>query len=328
MLWLAVYFPDLAIEVFRQKNHSEEVVPFVVLDNNKVCHCNDAAQAVGIELGTTLATAHSICPSLVHLHKEPAVEAKRLDELANLLYRFSSYVSVQAPDCVLLEISGSMRLFGSYSELQHKASALCESLGHQVNARVGATPWAAIALARSNAMCLQNVPLVDAGLESAGVSAQVIERFDNMGIYTLGPLLDLPSKQLGRRFGKAMLTYLSQLTGDLPDPRDKIIPTDRFRKALHMLQPILEKEDLHNMPLSPMQQLVAELQQWLITHQQGCEHLGWRFLGHSNEDAAEVLRSEVGKSSPLEWVVVRPDGLGHGHDPIQSIALGRHSRRP
>ena len=333
MLWLAVYFPNLSLEVFRQKSQLIDTNPFVVLDNNKVCHRNKAAQAIGIELGTTLATAHSICPILLHQHKEPEAEAKRLHELANLLYRFSSYVSVQTPDCILLEISGSLRLFGDHTEVRSQASALCASLGHEVSARVAATPWAAAALARSNARRLHDVLLTDAGLELAGVGAQVIERFDNMGIYTLGPLLGLPSKQLGRRFGKPLLTYLSQLTGDLPDPREQVMPVSRFQKTMHMLQPVLDKEDMYRAPLSPMRQLANEFQQWLITHQQGCERLSWHFLGHSNpgssnpgssnKDAAElVVRLAQPKQSAADILRISLLKLEQAALPKEVLSVG------
>ena len=328
MLWLAIYFPNLSIEVFSQKGQLTDTNPFVVLDNNKVCHRNKAAQTVGIDIGTTLATAHSICPSLLHQHKAPEAESTRLHELANLLYRFSSYVSVQSPDCILLEISGSLRLFGDHSEIQKQAALLCESLGHQVSKRVSATPWAATALAKSGAKRLHDVSLSEAGLELAGIDVQMIERFNNMGIYNLGPLLDLPSKQLGRRFGKALLTYLSQLTGDLPDPREQVIPVSRFEKTMHMLQPVLDKEDLHSMPMSPMQQLVREFQQWLITHQQGCERLQWCFLGHTRDDATELdIRLAQPKQSAEDILRISLLKLEQATLPKEVLSVGLSATR-
>ncbi|NKB97822.1 MAG: hypothetical protein GKR90_04900 [Pseudomonadales bacterium] len=151
MLWLALHFPNLALEIYDRASGQHQQSPLVILDNNRVCHRNAAAANAGIEFGTTLATAHSICIQLLHQHKDPNAEQNRLHELANQLYRFSSYVSVQRPDCVLIEVAGSLSLFGAHTELTARAQALCLSLGHTTQARVAQTPWAAIALARSGA---------------------------------------------------------------------------------------------------------------------------------------------------------------------------------
>ncbi len=294
--WLALYFPNLPLEIFERRHQVTEQA-MVVLENNRVCSRNTAAIERGIELGTTLPTAHSIVTPLIHQPKDPEAESKRLVVLANTLYRFSSYVSIQAPDCVMLEIAGSLKLFGSHSKLMDAAVDLCRSIGHQVRGRIAPTPWAAIALARSGAQTLHHVPLSEAGLDLAGIHAQVIERFDNMGIYTLGPLLDLPAKQLGRRFGKALLTYLGQLTGSMPDPRQAIAPAQSFHEVLHLLQPISNKQDLIDSPHTPMFRMAQDLQQWLITQQQGCERVRWRFIGHTTHCDVSVRFAQAKQNS-------------------------------
>ncbi len=300
MLWLAVHFPRLPLEIFTAGQHDPTQV-FIVLQDNRVAFLNDAAQQAGLVPGATLATAHSIQPQLQYRHREPATEMKRLRTLADTLYRFSGYVSLQPPDCVLLEIGGSLKLFRSHERLAQEAAAVCGSLGHQVSTRVASTPWAAIALARAGCRQLADVPLADAGLEMAGVKDAVVERFANMGIYTLGPLLNLPSKSLGKRFGKPLLQYLAQLTGDLPDPREALTPSRRFQQVLHLLSPLRDKPTLYDQPRSPMQQLAAELQQWLIGHQLGCESLTWRFSSHSScESASMLVRFAKAKQSVAE----------------------------
>ena len=293
MLWLALDFPALPLEVFTPGD-----TPFVVLCDNRVAFCNAAAEACGIHLGTTLATTHSIYPGLLHQQQDTQAEATRLKEVAEVLYRFSSYVSVQAPHSIVLEIGGSLRLFGDHAHMAAAAERLCCSLGHVSRARVAQTPWAAVALARSNAQTLRSAPLDMLGLEGTGLegtglkgtglrdtglNAKALERLHNMGIHTLGPLLDLPIKQLGQRFGTDLQKFLGQLTGVLPDPRQPIAPPQTFEQHHHLLQPITNKADLHQNEHSPMHKLAGELQQWLITHQLGCEALHWQFFSHRQE---------------------------------------------
>jgi len=294
--WLALYFPNLPLEIFERRHQATDQA-MVILENNRVCSRNAAAIECGIELGTTLPTAHSIVTPLMHQPRDPEAESKRLTVLANTLYRFSSYVSIQAPDCVMLEIAGSLKLFGSHSKLMGAAVDLCRSIGHQARGCIAQTPWAAIALARSGVQSLHHVPLGEAGLDLAGIHAQVIERFDNMGIYTLGPLLDLPAKQLGRRFGKALLTYLGQLTGSIPDPRQAIAPAQSFHEVLHLLQPIANKQDLIDSPHAPMFRMSQDLQQWLIAQQQGCERARWRFIGHTTHCDVSICFAQAKQNS-------------------------------
>lgn len=276
MLWLALSFPRLALEVFTERlaTHDKSII---ILENNRVCFRNDVAQSANIALGSSLATAHTIDADLVHFHRDPQAEDRRLHALAETLYRFSDHVSVQSPDCVLIEIGGSLKLFGSHQALCDAATELCTELGYTSVGRCGVTPWAAIALARSRQQRLIDVPLKTAGLELAKIPAQVIERFANMGIYTIGPLLKLPSMELGKRFGPALLLYLEQLTGNIGDPRLAITPAPSFAQEIHLLQPISDKEVLFTSPHSPMRKLARELQHWLVAQQLGCEGLEWLF---------------------------------------------------
>jgi protein ImuB len=299
----------------------------VVLEENRVCLRNVAAQACGIELGATLATAHSIHPALKHMHRDSNGEQKRLNALADTLYRFSGYVSVQAPDCVLLEIGGSLQLFGCHQTLMDAALELCQTLGHYAVGRVGATPWAAIALARARQQQIADVPLSEAGLALAGVDSNVVERFANMGIYTLGPLLNLSGKALGRRFGKALLRYLAQLTGTMPDPRPATTPAPGFTHELHLLAAICDKADLHEHALSPMQKLSQELQQWLITRQLGCERLEWRFISHHKEAVCVPVHFAKGKQNAQDFIRVSQLKLEQVELPAEVLAVGLAAKR-
>ena len=97
MLWLALQFPRLGLEVWSQTdvlNGTSRDRPTVLLEDNRVLLVNDRAEETGIQPGATLATAHSIESRLVHHEREIAREEKRLRFLADSLYRFSAQVSL------------------------------------------------------------------------------------------------------------------------------------------------------------------------------------------------------------------------------------------
>ena len=324
MLWLALHFPRLPLEVFAEPDEGQVTV---LLEDNRVLKRNAAAHALGIELGTTLATAHSICPGLVHRQRDERLEAERLRHLAEQLYRFSAHVSLQAPDCIVLEIGASLKLFGDHSALAMEAVALCESAGHIARARVASTPWASIALARAGAERIGDVPLAEAGLELAGVTPNTIERFANMGIYTLGPVLDLPAKALGKRFGTPLLTYLKKLSGEIADPREPISPRHEFDEQYHLLRPISDKNTLLEAPQSPMRRLAQDLKHWLIAHQLGCGQLEWHFVSHNRSEAVMPVRFAHPKQALRDFVRVSQLALEQCELPEEVLTVRLEAKR-
>ena len=291
MLWLAVHLPMFALEMRQAGQHVQ--APAVLVDGNRVLLGNRAARQAGIGLQGTLATAHGICPGLVHYRRDPGRELKRLRLLAGMCYRFTSRVSLEPPEdgqtasALLLEASGSLKLFGSVDVWQSGVEALCRDLDHAAVLRTAATPSAALALARAGASRLPDVPLIHTELAGAEV-----ESLSNMGINTLGPLLQLPQAELGQRFGAGLTNYLQRLAGAAPDPRRCIEPEPVFASSLNLLDPITDKSAL----LFPMQRLLTELEHWLIGRQLGAGGLLWRFA--PNEAAAGV-------SMPVRFAAAR-----------------------
>ena len=291
MLWLAVHLPMFALEVSQAGRHTR--APAVLIDGNRVLLGNRAALQAGIGLQGTLATAHGICPGLVHYRRDPGGERKRLRLLAGMCYRFTSRVSLEPPrdgqtaSALLLEASGSLKLFGSMDAWQSGVEALCRDLGHAAVLRTAATPCAALALARAGASRLPDVPLLHTELAEAEV-----ESLANMGIRTLGPLLQLPQAELGQRFGAGLTNYLQRLAGAVPDPRRCIEPEPAFASSLNLLDPITDKGAL----LFPMQRLLTELEHWLIGRQLGATRLLWRFAPHE---------AAAGVSMPVRFAAAR-----------------------
>jgi protein ImuB len=291
LLWLAVYFPQLPLDVFAPEIAAQKAVAqtalaqnvihtltpepaTVILEENRVGLANAAAQAEGLVLGCSLATAHSISPDITYFTRDKGRELHRLGALAQCLYRFSSMVSLEAPDCILIEIQGSLRLWQGKERLVMEAIQLCEEMGHQCIARLAHTPQAAVALARANATQLPSVPLHSIGLSHHDIKERVIEHLANMGIYTLGQLIALPKASLGKRFGQSLVRYLRRLEGDLVEPRNGIQPSNNFAQQLHLLKPIMNKTVLLQ---GPMPYLALQLQHWLIARQLACVSLEWQF---------------------------------------------------
>ncbi len=288
MLWLALQFPCLGLEVWDQirpaATAGDKARPAVLMEQNTVLLCNGPAIAAGIQRGASLATAHSITGDLVHFQRDAERELARLEFLGETVYRFSAQVSLEPPDALVLEIGGSLALFGDPAELARNARDLCRSLGHDTRCQLAATPGAALAMATAGVKRLTDVPLTCARLPDA---ERYLERLANMGLSTLGPLLELPEVELGRRFGPELVDHLARLTGRRPDPKRCIELAVRFDQSLHLLEPIRDKETLLD-STGPMDRLLADLEQWLISHQLGVEQLIWTFSTHAANEQVSM----------------------------------------
>ena len=318
MLRLALYFPQLPLESFTASSYIEHnQAAQVVLEQNRVHLANTTALSAGIVPGCSLATAHSIAPSLQHFRRDPNREAAELKKLAESLYGFSSLVSLAPPDSIVLEIQGSLKLFAQ-KDLVIDTKALCENLGFTCLTGMAATAAAAIALARSQSQRLNDALVDHCGLEHQHIKHHVVEQLANMGLSTLGALLSLPRNEVAQRFGKALVLYLDKLEGTRHEPRDAIQPAATFERKIHLLQPITNKQQLFK---GPMSKLSLELQQWLIGHQLGCEKLTWRFVEHSNNASALHVRFTQGKQRQLDLLSVSQLQLDQATLPTDVLSI-------
>ena len=285
MLWCCVELPNLGLEVCTRRI-ADSRAPLVLIEDNRVIACNTAARECGIGLGSSLATAHSICRHLVPCPRDVVAERERLRFLADTAYRFSASISIREPSAILLETSGSIRLFGGLYGLKRRLSASFNELGHDVEIGFAHTPLAALALARAREhLELPRWPaagdvkkraleaLQRVAVRHSECDTDVVERLADMGIETLGQLSRLPTAELGRRFGLRLLDYLARLSGRHPDPQICVKPVASFAAELHFLDGIADREAL----AFPMQRLAQDLGNWLVGRQLGVLRIRWCF---------------------------------------------------
>lgn len=332
MLWLCAQLPDLGLEVFSRGIDAQASAPLVLAEDNRVVLRNKAAGEAEIALGTTLATAHSICHGVRHFVRDREVEQERLRLLAEACYRYGPSISPHEPDALLLEVGPSLRLFNGLYGLKRNLIQLLADSGHEARIGVASTPLAALAFARAGfAGALGSWPttneldthtrtgLKDIPLCYTELTASVRERFATMGIQRLGVVLGLPKAELGRRFGISLLHYLERLIGKRGDPRSFIAPRETFTSQLHLLEGISNKQAL----AFPMQRLTGELNNWLISHQLGANTLRWRFAplrGASVSLDIEFAEPQQGRPALLEISRLKLDASTLPEE-VMSIAL-------
>lgn len=289
MRWLGLHFPCLALEVFREREITPgalDSMPCVVTEGRRVAYGNAPALDAGIRLNSSVATAQSIAPNLRHYRRDQRAEERRLKRLGEVLYRFSNRISMISAEGLAIEIGKSLRLFGSEETLARQAVELCQTLGHTVDWRTAPTPHAAFLLARSGESALENIRLTQASVEPQILTNDHCEQLAAMGIHTLGQLCQLPRADLALRFGTSLISYLERLEGSQPDRVTELKFPLRFRRALHLLSPIRDKNVLLRGPVSD---LLTELVHWLVSHQLATPLLRWRFESGARGEPAVSL---------------------------------------
>ena len=149
---LSLWFPRLGAErALRRRREALEVPLAVVGDRNgaQVLTSLDAlAEARGLHRGQPLRDAMAICPALVTVTQEGKAESAFLDVLLRWAGKFSPWVATEAPDALVVDLTGCAHLFGGEAMLLEQVAQDCAALGLTVRAGIADTLGAAWALAR------------------------------------------------------------------------------------------------------------------------------------------------------------------------------------
>lgn len=222
-----------------------------------------------------LCSPAAAAPALAELwagvHLPACDSAQQLEELATCVQRFTPRVSLAPPDGLLLEVKGSLHLFGGVAGLRAELSGACRPGARQAVLAFAPTPLAALTAARAGRpleitaagqLAGQLAPLPLAALRWP---QEIRARLACMGVRTIGAVLRLPRAGFARRFGVAQLAMLDQLTGRAPDVRPAFHARERFRRRRDLGCELTDHGRLHT-ALAP---LFAALGAFLTARQCG-----------------------------------------------------------
>lgn len=107
-----------------------------------------AAEAAGLRVGQPVREAHALCSRLITRLQNPQAEAAFLDALSRWAGQFTPWVAAQAPDALMLDITGCAHLFGGEAEMMAHIIQQAGDRGVLMQGGLADTPGAAWALAR------------------------------------------------------------------------------------------------------------------------------------------------------------------------------------
>ena len=146
MLWLAAYLSDFPLDVLARGGVAT-AGPMVVTDGRGVRQrllvCNPEAMGQGLREGMGLQAAYALVPEIRVLHRNETLEATALASLAAWAGQFTSLVSLESGRGLLMEIAGSLELFGGLERLREEIRHGLVGLGYKASLAVAPTPRAA-----------------------------------------------------------------------------------------------------------------------------------------------------------------------------------------
>ena len=312
-LWFCIWLPQLPLEACRTSEGATAVVE-EQHGVHRVLLADAAARDAGVRPGQAANAALALLPALQLEERSPLREQQALEGLATWLERFSSFVSIAGRDVLLLEIAGSLRLFGGLRELRQKVATGLKGLGFNASLAIAPTPLAATWLARSGRRaCIRDENNVAPVLRRLPLGclrwpAGLCEALTGMGVTTVGDCLRLPREGFTRRFGAQYLLELDRALGHLPDPRHSWRAPERFCADYEMTEEQTDRDLLLNI----CRELLLSHEQFLLARQLGTQRVRFSFFhlrGAATELRLGCARAERAAERWLELLQIRFEKL-------------------
>ena len=304
---MAIWLARLAVDRWR---HSEGCAPGEGADAHpvalitetahgpRIAAANDAAHAAGAARGMMLADARTLCPSLKAVTGDPAGDLAFLERLALWARRWGPWAALDAPDGLLVDVTGVAHLFGGEDRLLADVAARFAgwTCGLAARAAIAPTAGAAWGLAHfgaEGAILALDPPHAEEGLPPALASLPVAAlRLDDdvvlvlkrLGLKRLSDLTGICRDALQRRFRNRRapsanpLVRLDQLLGRVPEPLLPVIATPSPLVQRRLLEPIRHRPLLDQV----LTDLAADMARALEGRGQGARRLElglWRVDG-------------------------------------------------
>jgi protein ImuB len=267
---VSLWFPDYAVERFiRGRMKARETpppakLPFALVEAGakglRLVAVNAAARRFGLTRGQRLADARAAVPDLLSELHEPEADMASLLGLCRWLERYSPWIAPDAPDGVLLDVTGVAHLFGGEAAMLAEMAARLARYGFTARASLAQTIGAAWALARYGGDRLEALPI-----EALRIDAEAARTLRRLGLKTIGSLLDIPRTSLARRFRgetipENVLMRLDEAMGHRDEPLSPLTPPAAFMAHRALMEPVMTPEGLEAILGSLVAALAGDLE--------------------------------------------------------------------
>ncbi len=249
-------------------------------------------------------SAQALAPALRCLSRQPQAERQALEGLAAWSLRYSSWICLAPPAALLLEIGGSLKLFGPAERLRRLVAEGLTGLGHRARLGIAPTARGAQVMSGNESIALDlhtlRQQLDNLPLEKLGWDVATTRAIRAVGVRTIGELLALPRTGRNLRYGTQQSRELDQLLGRVADPRPAFRPPRRYRRRLEPAQETRDSQAL----VPGFERLFHDLAVRLTGHDCGITGLDIRLLHAHRAPTVFELGLRAPSRDPARWLAL------------------------
>lgn len=302
-MWLAIYIPALPLQAFSRALVESGPVAVYERDakRNRIVASNKKAAQLGIKRDCSLAEANALSNHLISLPREPLRELTRLHELAAAVSHLTPNIHISESFGLLLDVSASLTLFGGAPSLLNEALVTIDAQQLRAHSVMAPSARGARWLARAHRelvvvdrfdQWLDDLPLI-----ATDLPLDMIGELQALNLHNLAAVRQLPTDQLGKRFGPELALIMAQAYGHAPQSLPFWKPLNPFRESVEFLD--LAREQSHWMPGITV--LLEQLQNYLRQRAAETTAIQFIFFHGTQQQTALLLNAAHGTHSTQHW---------------------------
>ncbi len=300
-----------------------------------VASCCDRAHSAGIRCGMTLSNARALLGAApLHIADfDPQGDHAALCALAQWCHRLTPVVAVDAPDGLLLDMTGFVRLHGSEARMMRSIHTRLRSLGLTLRTACASTQTCAWAVAR---FATRTCVIVPEGREREALEplppaalqfdTQSLARLAEVGVETIAHLLALPREEVTARFGPEPLLQLDRALGAALEVMTPLRSREPVEVTVEFAGPVTDLEAILQAARALLRSFIEALQR----QERGVRTLALRARRiDAAPISAAINLSRPSRSASHLWSLLRPRiesmHLGFG---LESLTLSARRDAP
>lgn len=284
MLWLALRFPHIALEALGYSYDDDQSV--VIEDQHRIYDSSNGASIAGIQKGMKASAVHALAETTV-LERQPEHEDQALQRLASWAYSYTPYIQRYEDNCLLLEVSRCLRLFGGIKALCETLTEALDHRPHQYQIGLAHSRQGAWLLSHEQPQELNQetgiseddsqqsfmARIKNMPLDYLSAFPQVRDDLQTIGLKTFGDILQMPTQELSRRFGEQFGIWLNDIRGEQSEALPLHQPQENFSASISFNHPV---NDIKLLEI-PAEHLLQEFVDYLVKNQQEAQQVDWYF---------------------------------------------------
>ena len=251
---LSLWLPRLPIDRIKRQLGRDNAAPVdpasvpciaVAKQNNalQIFALDEAAAALGLEVGLPLANARAICPHLRVFDADAAADAQALKTIAEWCDRFTPLVALDPPHGLFLDITGCAHLFGGEAAMMRHLCDLLTAQGFMVSAAIAGTAVCARTMTRHGrgriVRCGEEAHAVmPLPVSALGADTAVVTGLRRAGLKTIGDVALRARHEITARFGAPFTALLEQALGQGDAPINPRRPLPDYIVEKRFAEPV------------------------------------------------------------------------------------------